>query len=172
MAENTDIGEITQAVEDKLLAKIIIDEVVIDVSQIIWAVDEFPPHVKGNYDIVLRPSLEQNVMPVDDGGGRQALRCSQILDIFVRTSSGLAVLGNDKVRILKQVAVERAVLDALAGKMLANASGLDLLTMPLKWRNTSAASKDKQVAAKNLWERSGLSFEVHYRPLIDPSDYT
>lgn len=166
--KNTDIAEIAQAVEDKLVAKLVVD----DRSQIVWSIDEFPEHVKGDYDIVLHIAREQNVDSQSSGGGRLATWASRIVDLFVRTSFAGTPLGNDKEKIKKHVRVERRLLDALDGKWLDDADQNQLLTKPINWLGATPGTRELRKPAKNLWMHTGFSFEFHYRPLINPSDYT
>lgn len=170
MAKNTTIIEITQAIEDRLFTILparlpsIFDT--LDRSQILWAIDECA-HIKGDFDIVLKLNRESNMIPIDDGGGRAALRCSQSIDVFCRTQTAISQFGNDKEKIRKHFLREQGVLDALANIMLADADGYDLLTRPLLWLGTTMVTKDK-TPTKSLWSQTAMTFECHFKPLLFP----
>jgi hypothetical protein len=177
MSKNTNIIEVTQAIEDRLLLKLpTISPTYFETfneSQIIWTVDDndIPP-LGGNYDIVLRINSEQNIYSRSDGGGRAALLCSQMIDVIVRTKTALSQLGNDKKKIEKHYLQQQPVLDALAEYMPADADGFDILSRPFQWRSSSSLSRQHNPPARNLWVRAGITLEAHFRPLINPLDFT
>lgn len=177
MSANVTIIDVAQAIEDRLILKLpLISPTLFEtfnISQLSWTVDDAEiPALGGNYDIVLRLNSEQNIYSISDGGGRAALRCSQTIDVIVRTKTAVSQLGNDKEKIRKHYLQQQPVLDALAEYLPVNDDGFDILTRPLQWRSTSANRRQQQPPAKNLWGYSLLTFEAHFRPLINPLDFT
>ena len=170
MAKNTTIFEIAEAIESRLLlllpARLPDIFETIDPSQILFSIDECA-HIKGDYDIVLRLNRESNIVPIDDGGGRAAQRCSQTIDVIPRSSTAISKFGNDKEKIRRHFNIEYGVRDVLSNVMLEDSDGLDLLTRPLLWLGTTLITKERG-PVKALWSHTALTFEAHFRPLLNP----
>ena len=164
MSVQTNIFEICQAMEDRLVSL----EVVGERSQIVWSARRGPmPHVKGKFDVVLRPRRGQDLRSHEQGGQRYGMVCVRVVDVFIRSSYAGSEMSSDKEWYRIHIPLEDAVLDAFAGQFLTNSSGLYYLTCPIHYLGTLEEDKETAVPAKNLWGESAHSFEVHFKPKLD-----
>ena len=154
-------GQILQAVEDKLVS----DAVVVDPTQIVWAVNNNVPQFISDFDIILRAMSGYRLLT---DGGAWDFRWSRQIKVYIRSQSIRDMGAGNKEWVTAQFVLADKIINSVAKDSFTPKDGLG---RNLTTKSLEAIMDDGPERANDdgTWGMSVCTIEAHYLPKIDPT---
>lgn len=158
-------GDILQAIEDKLVA----DLVVADRSQVVWAIDDDEPQFSGVRDILLRA---RGARKTGHDGGAWDFRMVRLVDVYARAQAIDDPGGGAKEFVKAQFVLHDLVLSSLCADpdghpedfWPTDANGNLLTTQAIVLAKD--LGPERRQTKDSAWGDTVCTLEVHYLPKL------